>query len=185
MPTTWLVRHARPIVDCGICYGHLDVAADPVATALVAQDLAGRVPAGWSLVSSPLRRCRQLAEAIARLRPALALSEDAALAEMNFGTWEGRSWQDIGAAAIDAWTRDFAHLAPGGGESVTTFMARVAAVLRSPVAGDRVWITHAGVMRAAELIAQGTSTIESATQWPSQPIGYGECLVLTTPPTNR
>ena len=28
----WLVRHAQPLVDAGVCYGRLDVAADPAAT---------------------------------------------------------------------------------------------------------------------------------------------------------
>ena len=38
IPRLWLVRHARPLVAPGICYGRLDMQADAQATADAAQD---------------------------------------------------------------------------------------------------------------------------------------------------
>jgi alpha-ribazole phosphatase len=38
MSTLWLLRHAHPLVDAGVCYGRLDVAADAARTVQAAQD---------------------------------------------------------------------------------------------------------------------------------------------------
>src|SRR5256885_11764934 len=40
------------------------------------------------LAHSPLRRCRQLAQALQALRPGLASAMDSRLLEMDFGEWE-------------------------------------------------------------------------------------------------
>jgi alpha-ribazole phosphatase len=50
----------------GICYGRQDVAADDGATAECAQALAELLPAATRIISSPLQRCEQLAQAYAR-----------------------------------------------------------------------------------------------------------------------
>ena len=109
---------------------------------------------------------------------------DTRLQEMNFGQWEGRAWQAIGPAELQAWTSDFANYAVGrDGESVTLFMARVASafdVLQDQ--HDTLWITHAGVMRAVQLLAQGLRSIERADQWPLNAPDYGQWLTLNLNP---
>jgi len=40
----WLVRHAQPLIESGVCYGALDVAADETATTQAAQALARHYP---------------------------------------------------------------------------------------------------------------------------------------------
>ncbi|QHI98295.1 phosphoglycerate kinase [Xylophilus rhododendri] len=174
MPSLWLVRHARPLIAPGLCYGQLDVAADAAETAAAAAELASALPSGLRLLSSPLQRCTSLAEALAELRPDLTVRHDSRLAEMAFGRWEGQAWDTISADALAAWTADFAHHAPGGGETVSAFMARVCdafdALEERP---PQLWITHAGVIRAASLIAQGRRQVHSAQDWPEQPIGFG------------
>lgn len=99
---------------------------------------------------------------------------------MCFGEWEGRRWDAIGAVALQAWTDDFAHHQPGGGESVNDFLARVAAVFdEARAAGkDELWITHAGVVRAAGLLASGQRDITKAAQWPVQALPFGQWQVL-------
>lgn len=99
---------------------------------------------------------------------------------MDFGSWEGRPWDAIGREAMDAWMRDFARHAPGGGESVDALMRRVAAAYdeTAHAARDCAWITHAGVIRAALLLHQGRRTVTSADHWPSAAIGFGQWLVL-------
>ncbi|MHB1249172.1 MAG: histidine phosphatase family protein [Polaromonas sp.] len=177
----WLVRHAIPLVEAGVCYGGLDVAADAGATVQCAAALAGRLPGGTRVMSSPLQRCEQLAHVLYGLRADLTYKTDSRLQEMDFGLWEGRAWQAIDRAELDAWTRDFASYAVGRhGESVSRFMARVAAAFDELQTGpDTLWITHAGVIRAVELIARGVRQIRQAGQWPLNAPDYGQWRTLT------
>lgn len=178
--TLWLVRHAQPRVAPGVCYGASDLAADAAATRACAQQLAERLPPGLPLVASPLQRCERLALALQGLRPDLTLKFDARLAEMDFGCWEGQRWDAIPQAAFDAWMADFGAHRFGGRESVDELLQRVAAVHAEQVAQgrDAVWITHAGVIRAMALMAQGISRLARADQWPREAPGWGEWLQL-------
>lgn len=186
--TLWLVRHAQVLLAPGTCYGALDVAADREATQHSAAALAGALPAGARIRTSPLQRCERLAHALLGLRPDLTLQTDARLQEMNFGAWEGRRWSDITRSDIDAWTADFAGHAVGGhGESVRAVMARVARAFDELPAGpDTVWITHAGIIRAAQLLARGTREVTRADQWPTEGVACGQWrtleLSLSPPP---
>lgn len=176
----WLVRHAQPLIAPGICYGRLDMAADTAATAECARRLAIELPTGIPVAASPRQRCGQLAQALQALRPDLACQTDACLQEMDFGDWEGRAWQAIDPAELQAWTDDFADYAVGRtGESVSAFMARVASAFDAlELPHDTLWITHAGVIRAVELLAQGLRRIDHASQWPLQAPNYGQWRTL-------
>ena len=184
----WLVRHAQPLVAPGVCYGQLDLAAEVAATADCARRLALALPIGVRVSTSPLQRCTQLANALQALRPDLRCHTDARLQEMNFGRWEGRDWKDIAPAELTAWTDNFARYAVGStGESVNVFMARVKTAFDTlmPMSMPRpmsenatLWITHAGVIRAAGLLAQGLSHIEHAAQWPLAAPQYGQWQTL-------
>ena len=176
----WLVRHAAPLVEAGTCYGALDVPADAQATQQAAQALAQALPPGAVLRSSPLQRCAQLATALCALRADLSLATDRRLREMNFGTWEGQRWDALDAAALQAWTNDFAHHRPGGGESVNGFMARVTQAWdeAASLGTDPVWITHAGVIRAATLLHAGQVPVTQAAQWPAAACGFGQWQVI-------
>jgi alpha-ribazole phosphatase len=144
----WLVRHAKVLIDQGVCYGALDLPADAAATQALAQELAKALPQGIAMASSTLQRCEQLAQHLCRLRADLAYVTDAALGEMNFGRWEGQAWDAIGAAALQAWTEDFMQHRPGGGESLAHMLERVGGALRAALSADQdvVWLTHAGVI---------------------------------------
>lgn len=176
MPDLWLVRHATPQVAPGLCYGALDVPAEPEATAEAAARLAAALPHGMRVRCSPRQRCRQLAAALSALRPELVIEADARLAEMDFGHWEGQAWDAIGQAALDVWLADFATHAPGDGESVTAFLRRVAAAYDDARldTASRLWITHAGVIRAAQLLARGQRSITRADEWPREAVPFGQ-----------
>jgi alpha-ribazole phosphatase len=177
-----LIRHAQPLIEPGICYGQLDVPADAQATAICAGALAKALPHGIHIICSPLQRCEQLAHRLRGLRADLTYKTDPRLQEMNFGQWEGRRWDDIGAAALDAWVADFAHHRPGGGESVDAFMQRVASAWDEAArAAETLWITHAGVIRAATLLHSGVRQISEASQWPAAAPGFGCWIQLTGP----
>ncbi|MFM9880781.1 MAG: histidine phosphatase family protein [Burkholderiaceae bacterium] len=174
----WLARHAQPLVAPGLCYGASDVPACPDATQQAALALAQALPPCLTVLSSPLQRCTLLAHALLGLRPDLTLTLDPRLAEMDFGTWEGRRWDDIGAGEFQSWMRDFADHAPGGGESVAAFMQRVAQAWDSAGQAPALWLTHAGVIRAVQLIANGQRRISQASEWPQTPVEFGQWLVL-------
>lgn len=178
MRRLWLVRHAAPLVAPGLCYGRLDVEADLADTERAAAALHRILPCEVPFVSSPQRRCRQLADGIASLRPGQLVAHDTRLREMDFGDWEGQLWADLGKSRIDAWTADFPNHPPGGGETVAAFMARVASAFDVLPRGDTVWITHAGVIRAVCLLAAGRRKIELATDWPHETVPFGSYLQL-------
>lgn len=181
MTPLWLARHAPALIAPGICYGVLDVPADEATTRTAAQQLAQALPKGLIACYSTLQRCEQLALALQGLRPDLIPKPDPRLCEMNFGAWEGRSWQAIGAEAMAAWTDDFAEHRPGGGENLVEFMQRVGEAWDELGTAPALWITHAGVIRAATLLARGQRHIERADQWPLLAPACGEWTRIERP----
>lgn len=180
----WLVRHAEVQAPAGLCYGRSDLPAQAEATARAAAQLASHLPQSVALHVSPLQRCEQLAQALCGLRPDLALNFDPRLREMDFGRWEGRPWAGIARTEFDAWMHDFTDARPGGdGESVRELMARVGQAwdAHRARAGEGVWITHAGVMRAAQLLARGMRLPVRATDWPAEPIAFGAAIAIDPP----
>ena len=137
----FLIRHPRPLIGTGICYGQIDVdCEDPLP---VATRLRTKLPKGIPVISSPLSRARKLAE---RLDPGTRI--DPRLSEINFGEWEGKSWDDIGREALEVWARDVLNFAPPGGESVARLQQRAiefAVTLDMPRVA---LVTHAGIIRA-------------------------------------
>lgn len=178
--TLWLVRHGKPLVEPGVCYGALDVDVDAKSTQQAAQALDVILPRGMQVFSSPLQRCKRLATDLQSLRSDLSCDVDARLAEMNFGRHEGCRWDSIAQAAYDDWTADFWNHRFGGIESVAELMGRVGLawdeVLQS--GQDTVWITHAGVIRAASLLARGVRRIDKAAHWPDVAPDFGQWLTL-------
>lgn len=186
--TLWVVRHAQPLIAPGTCYGALDVAADAAATQKAAQDLAKQLPHGVLLRCSTLQRCELLAQYLCGLRPDLMMKSEPRLVEMNFGSFEGLAWAEIPKDALDAWTADFWTHRFGGAESLSELMARVRSVWvqdgANPADADgdaprhAVWITHAGVARAAMLLSRGVAHVDQASQWPLEAPGFGGCWRL-------
>jgi alpha-ribazole phosphatase len=180
----WLARHAAVPGSAGLCYGASDLAADTEQTTAAAHQLARALPSLTQAWCSPLQRCRALAECLQPLRPGLSITIDARLAEMDFGNWEGRTWDAIGEPQLSAWTDNFAQHQPGGGESVAQFMRRVDAALQSLAAhpgSDGLWITHAGVIKAARLLVRGQHLVTQASQWPIESVACGQWTVLDLP----
>ncbi|MFK3741531.1 histidine phosphatase family protein [Massilia sp. TN1-12] len=175
-----LLRHPRPAVEHGLCYGASDVPADAAALdqVLAALREAG-LPGDLPVYTSPLRRCRDLASA---LTPA-ALYVDARLAEMDFGAWEMRPWSAIPRADVDAWNADLLHYRPGGAENVMDVARRVAAFragLLAAGAAEALVICHAGTIRLLLAMRPGLSLEQAALEAASTPhrIGYGQLQVL-------
>lgn len=162
-----LIRHPAVAVEAGVCYGQSDVPLQrdvhESARMSMARMNALNVPPcidGWH--TSPLQRCASLAHALAA-----GAHIDARLSEMHFGEWEGREWDTIDRALIDAWAADIEHARPHGGESLAQFADRVFAWFDETCAGrDAVHVVaHAGVMRvlAAHLLGIARGNV---LQWP-------------------
>ena len=139
-----LIRHPRPAVEPGICYGQTDVGLAESATEVAAR-LRPLLPESFALHASPLTRARLLAEALGT--PTL----DDRLKEMHFGEWEGRSFADIGSA-IDDWAADPLGFRAPGGESAHEMSARVlhwlSALQLSAPTEPVVVVAHGGPLRA-------------------------------------
>jgi len=170
-----LVRHPRPEVDPGICYGRSDVAVSLDELLRVRATLPSQLPT-WS---SPLQRCASLARV---LNPP-QLRFDARLAEMDFGAWELRSWDDIACIEVDAWAADLLHYRPGGGESVLDVARRVAAFLDDLYKEDHaevLVVCHAGTIRLLRALHAGLPLEAAALEAARTPhrIAYGEILAL-------
>ena len=181
----WLLRHARVLLQGGLCYGASDVPADHALTVSAAQAMAPLLPQGLPWWVSDLARARQMAFALRDLRPDLGnwVSEPR-LREMNFGAWELKPWDAVPRAVFDAWTADFALHRFGGVESVDTLIGRVADALQATRErvgphGQALWVTHAGVIRSAQFLAQyGRRRIASVSEWPKEAPRTGEWMVL-------
>ena len=169
-----LIRHPAPAIDAGVCYGKTDVPlignADESACLLAARLAALDAPLPQLLATSPLQRCADVAQRLAR-HFGCACGEDARLQEMDFGAWEGQRWDAIDRAALDAWAADLRHARMHGGESVAQFEARVSAWLdrwREPggvSASSVLAVTHAGVMRMVAALVLGEA-LEETLSWP-------------------
>jgi alpha-ribazole phosphatase len=185
-----LVRHPLPLVAPDVCYGSSDLPAAPddIQRVHVALLASASIPPGTPVYASPLQRCAVLAGRLG------AHTLDARLAEMDFGAWELRSWDDIPRAEIDAWAADLANYRPGGGESVLQVAARVATFRaelldrskhdHEPARRRAAIICHAGTIRLLMALEAGLEAglplEEIALRAAAAPhkIAYGETVIL-------
>lgn len=152
-----LVRHPVVTGAAGRCYGRLDLPLAEPETAIPALVDRLRPMRGAALHTSPLTRCRRLADALAAAWGMPPPIPDPRLLELDFGAWEGLRWDDIPRPALDAWAADLSGFAPPGGESGAALVTRVTAFWASLVAqgGSHVIITHGGPLRVLAALAEG------------------------------
>lgn len=165
-----LIRHPEPVIAPGICYGGLDVLAKNAPE--VAEQLQQVLPTGLPVWSSPLQRCRALAELLDS-----APVFDRRLAEMNFGAWEGRPWDLIPRHELDAWAADVAGYAPPGGESPLSLQQRALDFVAGLAVPEAIIVTHAGVIRTLLAHWQGVPPA----RWTDLVFAYGSCTRVHVP----
>ena len=179
----YMLRHGQPEIGPGICYGSSDLAVSPQQHARIVAVTSPLLPQGVPLFSSPLRRCRELATQLADALSAGQVTYDERLAEMHFGEWEMRKWDDIRREQIDAWANDPVMYRPGNGESVLQMAQRVLAFyedLRQRQCESAIMLCHAGTMRLLSECRPGISPMLAASNAARlhHKIAYGELITL-------
>ncbi|MCP5142760.1 MAG: alpha-ribazole phosphatase family protein [Chromatiales bacterium] len=149
-----LIRHGEPVGGRAFRGHGID---DPLSEKGWSQMWAAVGDANhWDvIVTSPLARCRAFADQLGA-RHALPVHVDDKLREVGFGSWEGRTPDELQAdssAGYDAFYADPVNNRPAGAEPLPDFGARVAAAIDDILfahATRRVLVVaHAGVIRAA------------------------------------
>ncbi len=173
-----LVRHLSVSLEKGICYGRADTLLSAESLAQIPeftrQLIAEHGPFD-AVFTSPRQRCRWLADAITTEN-----TVEPALAEMDFGSWEGKRWADIPKKDIDEWTKNVLTYAPGGGESLLAMAERVTPWLEQSTQFARrtgqtvLALTHGGPIRIAMALAKQMPLTKAM----DIPVGFGWAVRL-------
>lgn len=150
----YLLRHTQTAVPAGICYGQSDV---PLADSFFMEREAIRKTledvSFDKIFSSPLSRCKTLAEFIAASIP---IEYDSRLMELNFGFWEKKDWNEISRTChAQQWFDNYVDMACPGGESYAQLLSRVGSFidgLREKKYTNVLIVTHGGVIRSMNSI---------------------------------
>jgi alpha-ribazole phosphatase len=169
------MRHPHIEAKGERCIGQTNVELSPEGRAALiplAEEACSLRPD--KILCSDLQRCQLLAEAIAA-RLGLLSEPDPVWREVNFGTWESRTWGDIQTKdphRLSEWMANFDTVAPPSGESFADLQARILKGIESKLVGPNheaagapaarseantgalsvthhLIVTHAGVIRAA------------------------------------
>ena len=94
----YLIRHTKPAVDKGVCYGWTDLDVDTSfeKELAVIKEKTGDL-SSFQFFASPLLRCKRLANALVGDTD---ITFDDRLKELSFGDWEGITWEAIGDDTI-------------------------------------------------------------------------------------
>jgi alpha-ribazole phosphatase len=173
----WVWRHPKPHGAAGCCIGRTDVPLDRrrakrLAHRIRAHARRHRLPR--EVWTSPLQRCRDVGRWLRAFGFVHRIDTD--LLELDFGRWDGQSWMQIDAREITAWTDDFTHHAPGGGESLQALMTRVQRFVQSR---SGLAVGHAGWINAALWLRDRGAVTPTAAAWPA-PLRYGAGVFVLT-----
>lgn len=146
-----LLRHLPALDVAGRAIGRHDVELEQPDDARRLAD-AWNQPRPTRVISSPLKRAIDTAAPLAD-RFGLSLDVDPRLQEVDFGAWEGMTWEAIEERDGDrfqSWMQNWETVAPPGGESFVDVVARMSAFLDDlPPKESTLVVAHAGAIRAA------------------------------------
>jgi broad specificity phosphatase PhoE len=159
-----LVRHASTNWSgrrfCGRADPPLNRAGQLAARRLAAELAAADHPVAGRIISSPARRARQTARAIARLVPGVRVELDERWSEADVGIAEGLTFDALAAlepTVAERLARGDADIDWPGGESASSLAERVWSAMRELDARDAssptVVVSHAGPLRLAIALA--------------------------------
>lgn len=151
------VRHAPTRAE-GLCVGQTDLRTT-ISAYEAARAIEVMLEAPPRLVySSPLCRCAGPARWLA-VRYGVTHRLDERLLEIDYGEWDGRSWEELGrvdGARFAYWLEHWREAAPPGGERLAEFEARVRDWWSERCSwdeGPHLLVAHAGVLRVLRVLA--------------------------------
>jgi broad specificity phosphatase PhoE len=149
-----LVRHGRTEANAsGLLLGRADVGLDEIGVEQ-AGSLAGALTGMARVISSPLRRCVETAEALG-YTPEI----DERWIELDYGELDQRPTREVPPEVWRAWRRD-PHFVPGGGESLSALHDRVIAACEELAEEARTTdiavVSHVSPIKAAVAWAIGS-----------------------------
>jgi broad specificity phosphatase PhoE len=163
MSRVWLIRHAASTAAAGSAIGVTDLPLSDVGheqARRLAAELARRPLV--RIVSSDRRRALATASVVAVPHSGVGVESSAALREIDFGAWEGRSLSDLWVEEPDAakaWEDDINATPASFGESVDDVSLRVVAFWRSmqPLSdvGDLAIVGHRGSLAILRALITG------------------------------
>lgn len=143
----YLVRHTQVDNPHKVCYGRKEMA---LCENYLRDFTSLRCALPRSIdkyYSSPMSRSWLLAEYLGE-----TVCRDERLHEMDFGLWEGVSWDDIPRDGIENWHQRLESYKPGGGESYQELFSRVNHFWNELISceskRDICIVTHGGVVRS-------------------------------------
>jgi broad specificity phosphatase PhoE len=148
-----LVRHGRTAANArGLLLGRLDEPLDEVGHTQAAE-LAKALGVPSRVISSPLRRARETAEALSG-----DVEIDERWTELDYGSYDGQPVASVGADVWARW-RDDVGFVPAGGESLATLADRVMKACESLLDAARdddiVVVSHVSPIKTAVAWALG------------------------------
>lgn len=171
----YIWRHPKPIAAKSICIGQTDIAVDKRKL----KRLANKVERFVRLHRLPkivwvshLQRSLGVGQILAQRGFQYKVAPE--LAEINFGKWDGRPWEQISQQEIDDWCHNFAYFAPDNGENLHQLFERAESWIRARTVESNaerdnkpiLAVGHAGWINAAKMIAYEQDVPKVATQWP-------------------
>lgn len=155
-----LLRHAPPVTQ-GICYGRFAIPVRKLFPAEKSnlQKLWKNFAPEVNLIHSPAERCLSLANFLWNTTPGCHLIKDDRLQELNFGTWEGRAWNEIPRCESDVWATAWETLCTPQGESFAQMVNRLRSFWKDLCCLNKnTWVVaHAGSLRILLAIAKNIS----------------------------
>ncbi len=154
-----LMRHGQVAGAAGL-YGHTNIALSEQGyhNAMARLQQLHQAEPITQLISSPLQRCRQAAEAFAT-QAQIPLQLNNGFMEMHFGHWDGMEFSNVQDwPALQAFWDNPAEAASPSGETLAQFAERVISAWHSLLnqhhSGHQVLLCHGGVIRIiiAELL---------------------------------
>ncbi len=144
----FLVRHTAPDVKPGLIYGDANVPVHEAEFARVTPTISAALPPSALIISSPLSRCRRLADFLQVDSGEREVRVDERLRERALGRWQGGTWEDIPADEAAAFKANYLDYPAPGGESIRVLRDRVVAAFEdgwsSALGRHLVLVCHAG-----------------------------------------
>ena len=123
----YLINHTEAYNPSELIYGHAEL---PLVEHFTADFdwIKEQLPSDKKIVcySSGTRRCQKLASSLFEEFELLPLVED-----INFGSWELKSWNEIAASSKTKWRNDKMNFKAKGAESLTDLIERASECLKN------------------------------------------------------